>query len=192
MTVRVGLVVGSLRRASFSAKVAKALPALAPASLTFREIPIGTLPLYNEDMETDVPAAWANFRSAVREADALLFITPEYNRSMSGGLKNAVDVGSRPYGKNCWNGKPAGVMGLSSGPLGGLAGAHQLRQALVAVNAAILAHPEVYLSHAPKLFDDSGQLVASTQDFLRTYLQGFETWVKRFVPHKPSPGDNHD
>ena len=192
MTFKVGLVVGSLRRASFSAKVARALPGMAPSSLVFQDIPIVTLPLYNEDLEADVPPAWASFRSAVRESDALVFVTPEYNRSTPGGLKNAVDVGSKPYGQNCWNGKPAGVMGLSSGPLGGMAAAHHLRQALVTVNVAMLAHPEVYLSHAAKLFDEQGQLVASTQDFLRAYLQAFEIWVKRFVPHKPSPGDNHD
>jgi len=181
MKLQVGLLVGSLRRASFSAKIARALPALAPASLAFREIPVGTLPLYNEDLEADVPPAWASFRSAVRESDALLFIAPEYNRSMSGALKNALDVASKPSGQNGWSGKPAGVMGLSSGPLGGLAGTHHLRQALAAVNVATLAHPEVYLSHAAKLFDDAEQIVPSTQEFLRAYLQAFDTWVKRFV-----------
>jgi chromate reductase len=186
MTLQVGLVIGSLRRASFSRRIAQTLPGLAPASLTFREIAIGTLPLYNEDLEADVPQAWATFRAAVRASDALLFVTPEYNRSMPGALKNAVDVGSKPYGQNCWNGKPAGIMGLSSGPLGGMAAAHNLRQALVTVNVASMAHPEVYLSHAAKLFDDAGAVVPATQDFLRGYLQAFEAWVERFHPARKS------
>ena len=185
MAHRVGLIIGSLRAASFSRRVANALPALAPASLAFEEIPIRDLPLYNADLEADLPGAWWTFRSAVLASDALLFVTPEYNRSMPGCLKNAIDVASKPNGKNCWNGKSAGVMGLSSGPLGGLAVAYSLRQALVAVNVATLAHPEVYLSNAAKLFDDEGQLVPSTRDFLKGYLEKFADWVGRMTGPLP-------
>jgi len=185
MAHRVGLIIGSLRSASFSRRVANALPGLAPASLAFEEIPIRELPLYNEDFEADPPAAWRNFRAAVLASDALLFVTPEYNRCMPGCVKNAIDVASKPYGKNCWNGKTAGVMGLSSGPLGGVAAAYNLRQALVAVNVATLAHPEVYLSHAAKLFDDAGQLVPSTRDFLQGYLEKFGDWVRRMAAPLP-------
>lgn len=180
-TYQVGVIVGSLRKISYSRRIAQALPALAPASLQFDDIAIGDLPLYNEDLEADLPAPWARLREQVRRSDALLFIVPEYNRSMPGSVKNAVDVGSKPTGHNCWSGKPAGVMSLSAGPLGGLAGAHAMRQPLAGVNVATMPHPEVYLSHVPKLFGDDGALVPSTQEFFRSYLLHFETWVKRFA-----------
>jgi chromate reductase len=186
--MKVGVLVGSLRQASSSRKIANALPALAPASFSFQEIGFGDLPLYNDDLEPQAPAAWTDLRAAVRACDALLFITPEYNRSIPGGLKNAVDVGSKPTGQNVWGGKPAGIMSQSSGPLGGMAAAHHLRQSLVTVNVPVMPHPEVFLSRVATLFDEQGVIVPATQEFLRGYLQAFETWVRRFAP-ADSQGD---
>ena len=185
--LRIGVVVGSLRKVSVSRRIAQALPALAPASLQFEDMGIGDLPLYNEDLEPDLPPAWKRLREQVRAVDGLLFVFPEYNRSMPGSVKNAIDVASKPTGQNCWAGKPAGVVSLSAGPLGGLAGAHAMRQTLAGVGVAAMPHPEVYLSHAPKLFDDAGVLVPATQEFFRSYLQQYETWVKRFAA---TPGES--
>lgn len=181
MTIRIGLIIGSLRKASFSRRLGDSLRNLAPAGMAFDELAFGDLPLYNGDLEPDV-APWQRFRAQVRSSDALLFVIPEYNRSIPGGVKNAIDVASKPTGSNCWSGKPALVISQSSGPLGGLAGSFALKQALAAVNVATMPHPEVYLGRVATLFDGDGPMVADTQEFLRGVLASFDTWITRFSP----------
>lgn len=179
---RVGVIVGSLRQQAFSKLMSRALPELAPPSLDLFDIQIGDLPLYNEDLETAAPPAqWTRFRQEVLSADGLLFITPEYNRSIPGVLKNALDVGSRPWGKSAWSGKPAAVIAQSPGALGGMAASHHLRQVLLAVNVAAMPHPEAYIHTVGSLFDAGGRLQsAPTREFLTGFLQAFATWLEKF------------
>ena len=125
------VIVGSLRKDSLNRKAANAIAAIAPASLRFEIVEIGQLPFYNQDLDEAPPAAWTAFRDRVRAADAVLFVTPEYNRSVPGVLKNAIDVGSRPYGKSVWSGKPAAIVTVSPGAIGGFGANHHLRQSLV-------------------------------------------------------------
>jgi len=178
----VGVVVGSLRRESASRRLARAIEKMAAPSLQLREIAIGELPLYNGDLEQDTPAAWQRFRSEVLASEALLFVSPEYNRSIPGALKNAIDVGSKPTGRNVWAGKPAFVVTQATGALGGLAGSYAIKQVLAAVNTANMPFPEIYLSRVATLFDEQGRLLPDTQELLRGALAAFEKWIARFVP----------
>ena len=182
MQSRVGVIVGSLRKGAYTRMLAHALPELTPPSLQLIEIGIGELPLYNYDLETDSPPpAWTAFRTAVKSTDALLFVTPEFNRSMPGAVKNAMDVGSRPWGDSAWAGKPAGVISLSPGALGAMAGNHHLRQVLMAVNIAAMPYPEAYIPAAASLFDASGQLTsADTRQFLQAFMEALAAWIGRF------------
>ena len=162
MPVRnIAVLVGSLRRASLSRKLAQALAELAPEGLALNIVEIGDLPLYNEDVEAEGPsAAWIRFRDQVRAADGVIFVTPEYNRGLPAAIKNAIDVGSRPYGQSVFNGKPAAVISQSPGALGGFGANHQLRQALVFLDMPVLQQPEAYLTHSAKLFDEAGKLTS--------------------------------
>ncbi|AMO23756.1 NAD(P)H-dependent oxidoreductase [Ramlibacter solisilvae] len=178
---RVSVVIGSLRRESMSRRIADALVPLAPPAMALQELAIGDLPLYNGDLEPELPAPWRRLRDAVRASDALIFVCPEYNRSIPGAVKNAVDVASKPTGQNCWAGKPALVITQSTGPLGGLAGSYATKQVLAAVNVATLPLPEVYLSRIATLFDGEGRLLPDTQEHLRDVLASFETWCARFI-----------
>lgn len=181
-TFDIAVLVGSLRQESFSRKLAKSLATLAPQTLRLRMVEIGDLPLYNEDLERAPPTEFTRFRSEIAAATAVLFVTPEYNRGIPGALKNAVDVGSRPWGKSVWNGKPAAVISISPGALGGFGANHQLRQVLAAVNAVTMPHPEAYIGGAASLFDEAGELThAGTRDFLAGFLRAFELWIKRQV-----------
>jgi len=187
MTTRnVAVVVGSLRKESFNRKLANAVIAMAPEPLRMSIVPIGDLPLYNQDLETDSPpAAWVAFREAIRAADAVLFVTPEYNRSMPGGLKNAIDVGSRPSGKGVWSHKAGAVISVTTGALGAMAANHALRQSLFAVNVAAMPGPEAYIAQAATLFDAEGKLVVdSTREFLGKFLAAFAKWIERNAPQK--------
>src|SRR5690606_24634071 len=141
---KIAIIVGSLREGSFNRKTAKAMIKLAPESMTFNFLEIGNLPYFNEDLEGNPPREWVAFREQIEEADGLLFFTPEYNRSVPGVLKNALDVGSRPYGENSWDGKPAGVVSVSIGNISGFGANHHLRQSLVFVNVPTMAQPEAY------------------------------------------------
>ena len=181
MSHKVAVLVGSLRKDSFNRKVANAIAELAPAGLTFEQIPIGDLPLYNEDLETDAaPAAWKKFREQIRAADAVLFVTPEYNRSVPAVLKNAIDVGSRPYGKSVFNGKPAAVVSVSIGPIAGFGANHHLRQSLVFLDMPVLQQPEAYIGSAGSLFDEGGKLKnADTEKFLRGFAERFDKWIAK-------------
>jgi len=180
-TYNVGVIVGSLRKESFNRKIAHAAMAVAPPSLACRFIEIGDLPLYNADLETDAPPApWAAFRAAVRGVDALLFVTPEYNRSVPGVLKNAIDVGSRPAGKSAWSGKPCAVISVTQGMLGALGANHHLRQSFVFLNMPAMQQPEAYIGQVAPMFDDQGALTnTATRDFLTKYMDAFAKWISR-------------
>jgi chromate reductase len=178
----VAVVVGSLRKDSVSRRLAKAVAALAPAHLKFDIVEIGELPHFDQDLESDPPAQWVAFRDEVRAADAVLFVTPEYNRSVPGVLKNALDVGSRPYGHSVWNGKPAAVISVSPGAIGGFGANHHLRQSLVFLNAPVLSQ-EAYVGNAFSLFSETGELVnESTEEFLKSYGAAFAEWIERIAP----------
>ena len=187
--LQVAVVVGSLRKASLSRKVANAVIELAPPSFVVRPIELGDLPLYNEDLEALVPQPWQRFRDEIRAVDGVLFVTAEYNRSVPGLLKNAIDVGSRPYGKSAWSGKPAAVISQSPGSLGGFGSNHHLRQMMVFLDMPAMPQPEIYLSHSNKLFDEAGKLNADgTRQLLTGMLQKFETWIRRFTPGGAASG----
>jgi chromate reductase, NAD(P)H dehydrogenase (quinone) len=176
----VGVLVGSLRKASFSRRLAHALAALAPPTLAHRVIDIGALPLYNQDDEASPPAAWTAFRGEVKRCDALLFVTPEYNRSIPSALKNAIDVGSRPKGSSVWDFKPAAVISASPGVLGAFGANHHLRQCLMCLNVATMPAPEAYIGGVDKALDEQGGIaVASTREFLETFMRRFADWVER-------------
>jgi chromate reductase len=178
-THKVAVLVGSLRRESFTRKFARILIELAPAELQMELVEIAELPLYNQDLEGEVPPAWTAFRDRVRGFDAVLFVTPEYNRSVPGAMKNAIDVGSRPGGKSIWNGKPCAVVSVSPGAIGGFGANHHLRQSLVFLNMPVLQR-EAYIGGADKLLDVAGKLAnESTRDFLTKYMQAFAEWVGR-------------
>ena len=182
-TRNVAVFVGSLRKGSFNRKMANALVALAPAPLKLAIHEIGQLPLYNADYEADPPAVVTEFKQRVAAADAVLFVTPEYNRGVPGVLKNAIDVGSRPYGKSAWTGKPGAVISVSTGAIGGFGANHALRQSLVFIDVPAMQQPEAYIGKAATLFDDNGALVDnSTREFLQKFLQAFAQWVERNAP----------
>ncbi|MEE1866644.1 NADPH-dependent FMN reductase [Pseudomonas auratipiscis] len=175
----VAVVVGSLRKESFNRKVAHALAELAPSNLELKIIEIGDLALYNEDIDVDPPAAYKTFREQIRASDAVLFVTPEYNRSVPGVLKNAIDVGSRPYGQSAWSGKPGAVISVSPGAVGGFGANHHLRQSLVFLDVPCLQQPEAYIGGAASLFDDNGKLSEKTRPFLQTFIDKYAAWVER-------------
>ena len=178
--MNVCVLVGSLRRASLNAMLANTLISLAPSSLKLDIVEIGQLPFYNEDLETDPPPApWTTFRQRIKAADAVLFVTPEYNRSVPAVLKNALDVGSRPYGSSVWDRKPGAVVSGSPGAIGGFGANHHLRQSLVFLNVPTMQQPEAYVGHVDKLFDEHGKLVNDgTRKFLQEFMQAFANWVE--------------
>jgi chromate reductase len=177
----IAVLVGSLRKEAFSRKIANNLIELAPASLSLHIVEIGELPLYNQDLETDAPPpTWQAFRDQVRPAQGLLFVTPEYNRSVPGGLKNAIDVGSRPYGKSVWNGKPAAIVSCSPGHIGGFGANHHLRQPMTFLNVPLLQQ-ESYLGGVDKLFQADGQLVPATAEFLAKLMHSYAAWVEKIA-----------
>jgi chromate reductase len=174
----VAVIVGSLRRESINRKVANALVELAPAALKLSIIEIAHLPIYNQDGDENPPSAWTQFRDRIKAADAVLFITPEHNRSVPAALKNAIDVGSRPYGKSAWSGKPGAVVSASPGSIGGFGANHHLRQSLVFLNVPAMAQPEAYLGGADKLFDAHGKLANNgTRKFLESFMQAYAVWI---------------
>lgn len=176
----VAVFVGSLRKESLNRKMAKALIELAPPSLKLEIVEIGDLPLYNADLDTDAPAPWVKLRERVKKADAVLFVTPEYNRGVPGLLKNAVDVASRPYGHNAWDGKPGAVVSVSPGAIGGFGSNHHLRQSFVFLNIPAMPQPEMYIGGADKMFDESGKLTnEKTREFLSKGMAAFEKWIEK-------------
>lgn len=180
---KVAILLGSLRKESYSRKLGMAFIGLAPKNLALDFIEIGDLPLYNEDLETDnPPLAWQNFRNAMKKVDAIIFITPEYNRSIPGVLKNAIDVGSRPYGKGIWNGKPGAVISISQGAIGGFGANHQLRQALVFNDVPTMQQPEAYIGKIQNLITDDGKPAnEDARKFFLTILQSFYKWTEKLL-----------
>lgn len=176
---RIAVFVGSLRKEAYSRKTAKALMAVAPAPLTMEILEIGHLPFYNEDLESAPPQEWVEFRDRLKAFDSVLFVTPEFNRSIPAALKNAIDVGSRPKGQNVWDGKPGGVVSISAGGISGFGAHHHLRQMLVCLNVPAMAGPEAYIGNVGKLFDEEGVLTNdSTKTFLTKFMQAFARWVE--------------
>lgn len=181
----IAVIVGSLRKESLNLKMAKALIAIAPETLNFKIFEIGKLQMYNQDLDEIPPAAWTKFRNRLKHFDGILFVTPEYNRSVPAVLKNAIDVGSRPYGKSSWNGKPAAIVSVSPGHIGGFGANHHLRQSLVFLNVPVMAQPEAYIGNAEELFDDHGNLInKETLEFSRKFMMAFSEWVTKITAPK--------
>ncbi|MFN3389523.1 MAG: NADPH-dependent FMN reductase [Allosphingosinicella sp.] len=175
----IAVLVGSLRTGSLNRKAAKALARMAPDSLTFDFIEIGDLPLYDQDLDDNPPQQWQAFRERVRGADAVLFVTPEYNRSVPAALKNAIDIGSRPYGSSAWDGKPAGVATVSPGAIGGFGANHHLRQSLVFLNMPVMQQPEAYWGNGGSFFDDEGNVVnEGTKKVMQRFIDAYAAWVE--------------
>ncbi len=180
----VAVLIGSLRKESLTRKLATAMGRLGPETLRMRPIEIGDLPLYNEDREGGdrTPPTWHTFRTSVATCDAVLFVTPEYNRSVPGVLKNALDVGSRPYGKSVWDGKPAAVISVSPGAMGGFGANHHLRQSLVFLNMPTLQQPEAYIGRAAGLLADDGSFTSGeTQQFLASIMNKFADFIEALI-----------
>jgi len=175
----VAVVVGSLRKASLNRFTALALAELAPPSLKLEIVEIRDLPLYDQDLDASPPKQWVDFRARIKRADAVLFVTPEYNRSVPGALKNAIDVGSRPYGQSAWDKKPGAVVSVSPSGIGGFGANHHLRQSLVFLNVLTLQQPEAYVGNAGQLFDGEGKLTnEQTRAFFKTLVEAFAGWVE--------------
>lgn len=176
----VAVLVGSLRKASINRKLAETLAQLAPPSLKLQIVEIGDLPLYNEDIDAgSPPAAYSSFREQLKRADAVLFVTPEYNRSVPGALKNAIDVGSRPYGQSAFGSKPGAVLSASPGAIGGFGANHHLRQSLVFLDIPVLQQPEAYLGGAGNFFDESGKVSDGIKGFLQKFIDAYAAWVEQ-------------
>jgi chromate reductase len=187
MAKKIAVFVGSLRKESFNRKMARVLTTLAPESMTLEIIEIGGLPLYNQDYDDEGKPhpAWTEFRQRVKSFDGILFVTPEYNRSVPGVLKNALDVGSRPYGQSVWEGKPGAVMSVSPGAIGGFGANHHLRQSLVFLNVPAMQQPEAYIGGAAKLFDANGNITnETTRELLIKFMNAFAAWVAKNSPTK--------
>lgn len=171
----IAFVVGSLRQGSYNQQLAKAISKLLPADYTALFADISQLPLYNQDHDANTPKEVLDFKQVIASADAVIFVTPEYNRSVPGVLKNAIDQGSRPYGNNVWQGKPAGILGTSPGALGTALAQQHLRNVLTFLDMAVLSQPDVYLQFNESSFDADGNI---TSDSTKAYLQG---WVKHYI-----------
>lgn len=187
VTKKVAVVVGSLRKESFNRKMANALMRLSPSSLKMEFLEIDSLPLYNQDLDDEKrpPESWQKFRQSILGYEGLLFVTPEYNRSIPGVLKNALDVGSRPYGKNAWGQKPAAIVSVSPGAIGGFGANQHLRQCMVFLDVPVMQQPEAYIGNASKVFDAQNNIAdKSLEDYMKKFLLTFEIWLDRNVPKK--------
>jgi chromate reductase len=180
--MNVCVLVGSLRKTSFSGMLTNALISLAPPSMEPEVVEIGQLPFYNQDLERLIdpqPTPWTAFRQRVKAADAVLFVTPEYNRSVPAVLKNALGVGSRPYGSSVWDRKPGAIVSSSPGAIGGFGANHHLRQSLVFLNVPTMQQPEAYVGHVHKLFDQHGEIINDdTRKFLHDFMRAFANWAE--------------
>ncbi len=174
----IAVIVGSLRKDSINRKVAQTLMGMAPASLNLEIVEIGHLPLYNQDFDADSPASYSDFRKKIASMDGVLFVTPEHNRSIPAAMKNAIDIGSRPYSKSVWNAKPGAVISASPSLQGGYGANHHLRQSLVCLNVYCMPNPETYLSQADKLFDPAGEVTQTGSALLKQFIDGYAEWSK--------------
>jgi chromate reductase, NAD(P)H dehydrogenase (quinone) len=174
------VIVGSLRKDGFTLKIANALAKLAPDTLNLDVVTLGGISFFNQDLEAAPPADWLAFREKLQKSDGVLFVTPEYNRSIPGVLKNAIDVASRPYGKSSFLGKPTGIISNSPGPLGGVSAAKHLQNILPGISGPILGQPEIHLNGVGDAFDDKGHLVKeSMQKVLQQYIDAFAAFVEK-------------
>lgn len=176
---RIVVIVGSLRKDSINRKLAEAIVKLAPSEFTFEQARIDDLPLYNQDDDMNQAESVKRLKGEIKNAQGLLFVTPEYNRSIPGVLKNAIDHASRPYGQNAWTGKPAGVLGASPGVIGTAAAQQHLRNVLAALNVHTLAQPEAFIHANDVLFDESGNIGADRNKFLQNWMNRYAAWVKK-------------
>ena len=175
----VAVFVGSLRKDAYSRRLANALAALAPPELKLDIVEIGQLPFYNQDLEAEPPEPWIAVRKRIKAADAVLFVTPEYNRSVPAALKNAIDVASRPYGQSAWDGKPGAVASVSPGAIGGFGANHHLRQSLVFLNVPAMQQPEAYIGGVADLIDQGGSIVKeATREYLMKFMRAFAGWIE--------------
>ncbi len=174
------VIIGSLRKESFNKKLMLALDKLNHPLLKFNILDLNEIPIYNQDNETNMPAVVANLKKEVENADGILFVTPEYNRSIPGMLKNIIDWGTRPYGKNSWAKKPTGIIGISVGTIGTAVAQSHLRSIMVGLEALVLGQPEVYLVYKPEMIDEKNSIVnEDTRKFLQGFLDKFSDWVQR-------------
>jgi chromate reductase len=179
-TRNVAVFVGSLRKGSYNRMAAHALQDVAPKHLAFEHIDIGSVALYNQDRDKNPDSSWVTLKQRIRAADAVLFVSPEYNRSVPGVLKNAIDAASRPYGDSAWQGKPAAVMTVSTSAIGGFGSNHHLRQSMVFLDMPCLQQPEAYIGHAAQLFDETGKLIKDdTREFFAKFMQAFADWIEK-------------
>jgi len=182
MTKIIGIIAGSLRKNSYSKKIGNAVLSMSPQDFVFKIISLDDLPVYNQDFDDDgaVPESYVEFRNTVSKLDGVIFITPEYNRSVPAVLKNALDVGSRPYGKSVWNGKPAAIFSNSPGVLSAFGANHHLRQSLVFLNMPTMQQPEVYLSKVHELFEENGDIKQGcSREFIQKAVDAYISWFKR-------------
>lgn len=181
MSKTIGIIIGSLRKNSFSQSIASFVKENAPDGLNFKIIDIGDLAIYNQDYDTaNAPANYETFRNEVKAVDGVLFITPEHNRSIPAVLKNALDVGSRPYGANVWSGKPGAIISQSPGGIGGFGANHHLRQILTFLNVPTLAQPEAYIGAFHTLIDENGAINNDdTKGFISAFLNAYADWVNK-------------
>ena len=188
--INVAVLIGSPRKESLSRKLALGLATVAPPELDLKVVEIGHLPLFNPDLDKEAPASWTEFRAAIKASDAVLFVTPEYNRSVPAVLKNALEIGSRPYQSPAWTGKPAAIVSQSNGMLGGFGANHHLRQILVFLDVHVLAQPEIYLSQADKLFDTEASLAEGQgRDLLQRFMSQFLEFIRRHPGAKKGSPD---
>src|SRR5258708_10347039 len=174
------VIAGSLRKESFTLKIAKALTKLAPDTLKLNVVTLHDISFFNQDLEAAPPADWLAFREKLQKSDGVIFVTPEYNRSIPGLLKNAIDLGSRPYGKSSFLGKPVGIVSNSPGPLGGVSAAKHLQNILPGIAGSIMGQPEIYLNGVGDAFDDKGELTKeSLQKVLKQYIDAFAAFVEK-------------
>lgn len=181
MEKKIAVLIGSLRKDSINRKVANNLIKLAPESLKLEILEIADLPMYNQDLDAKPPQEWVDFKKRLNGYDGVIFVTPEYNRSVPAVLKNAIDVGSRPYGQSAWDKKPAAVVSASPGAIGGFGANHHLRQSLVFLNMPVMQQPEAYIGYAADIFDSDGNISNdSTRNFATKIMKAFAEWVPKF------------
>lgn len=176
---QIAVIVGSLRKDSFNRKLATAIAKLAPPEFSFKQLQIGDLPLYNQDDDANQAESVKRLKSEIKAAQGLLFVTAEYNRSIPGVLKNAIDHASRPYGQSAWAGKPAGVLGVSVGAIGTAMAQQHLRNVLAYLDVPTLGQPETFIQAKEGLFDESGNIGEGSKDFLQGWMNRYVAWVKQ-------------
>lgn len=178
---KVAIIAGSLRKDSYNVRLGQAIASMLPDGFEARFIEIGDLPLYNQDEDYTPAASVARLREEIKGVDAVVFATPEYNRSIPGVLKNALDHASRPWGESVWQGKPAGVIGVAGGAIGTAMAQQHLRNILAALNMPTMGHPEAFLQYSDDLFDDQGGIGTKSRDFVQGWVDSFAKWVKTHV-----------